>query len=459
MSYTSVEVHGFRGFANTQKLHLAVPDGKPGSGLTTIVGPNNAGKSTITEALRALGHRDATSFTEGRRNKNANDRVRLAICADDGRTKVLETVASGGSETEIRWSPDSNHELRIFSLSSRRQFNPYFGKGVWSRKTYLDQDSLPTSRGAGVERSSNRLFEIQKNRTKFDAVLKRIISPVPDWKIEQSDSGQYYLKFLAGDLAHSSEGMGEGLVSLFLIVDALYDSKAGDTIAIDEPELSLHPAFQRKLAQVFREFSANRQIVCATHSPHFVDFNAIASGGQIARVVRDSEGSKIAQLGAKSSQLISAFLRDLNNPHILGLDAREVFFLEDKIVLVEGQEDAVIYPKIADQLNLKIAGDFYGWGIGGAGNMEMFATILSELGFKKVFGLLDGNRADQLKGLQEKFSRYVFACIPADDVRSKDAIPSRPAVEGIADSKGLLKLEFVNATRAVLEGVNTYFNN
>jgi len=53
MSLSSIEILGFRGFATKQKLEIALPDGNtPGSGLTIIVGANNSGKSTITEAFR-----------------------------------------------------------------------------------------------------------------------------------------------------------------------------------------------------------------------------------------------------------------------------------------------------------------------------------------------------------------------------------------------------------------------
>ena len=36
-------------------------------------------------------------------------------------------------------------------------------------------------------------------------------------------------------------------------------------------------------------------------------------------------------------------LRDLNNPHTLGIEANEAFFLEDSIILVEGQEDVRLH--------------------------------------------------------------------------------------------------------------------
>jgi hypothetical protein len=71
---------------------------------------------------------------------------------------------------------------------------------------------------------------MQDNREGFNKILEQIINPVPEWYIDQSDTGQYYLKFRTGNEFHTSDGMGEGLVSLFFIVDALYDSNPGNIV-------------------------------------------------------------------------------------------------------------------------------------------------------------------------------------------------------------------------------------
>jgi predicted ATPase len=457
MPFVSLAINGFRGFSTTQELKLALPSGAIGSGLTTIVGPNNAGKSTVTEAIRAVAHQTPPSFADGRRNKKAGDRIEITIVADTGATKTLRTIASGGSETESAITGNLGNNLNIFSLPSRRYFSPLFNRGGdWGRGTYVANDPLPNSRANADEKGAQRLFAVQKNRAKFDQVLEKIMQPVPDWKIDQADSGQYYLKFSSGEHTHTSEGMGEGLVSLFLIVDALYDSNDGDTIVIDEPELSLHPAFQRKLALVLREFSGTRQIICSTHSPYFIDLLSFTNGGSIVRVYNDTEGSKIAPLSDTSRKNISGFLRNLSNPHIVGLDAREVFFLEDKIILVEGQEDSIIYPMIAEQLGLGLKGDVFGWGIGGADNMEIIAQILKELGFKKVFGILDGNKRERLAALKKAFPIYSFEAIAANDVRSKPAVAQKEPVDGLTDSKGKLLEGKEAAAKKIIEAVNNY---
>lgn len=38
---------------NRKRARFAVPTGSPGTGLKVIVGPNNSGKTTLTESLHA----------------------------------------------------------------------------------------------------------------------------------------------------------------------------------------------------------------------------------------------------------------------------------------------------------------------------------------------------------------------------------------------------------------------
>ena len=143
------------------------------------------------------------------------------------------------------------------------------------------------------------------------------MNPSLSWMIDQSDQGQYYLQANNDNHFHNSDGLGEGIISLIFIVDALYDSKPDGMIVIDEPELSLHPAYQRRLARLFADYAKDRQIVYATHSPYFVDFTHILNGAEIARVHKRDGGSSISQLSRSTAAQLRGFLTDHHNPHTL----------------------------------------------------------------------------------------------------------------------------------------------
>ena len=116
----------------------------------------------------------------------------------------------------------------------------------------------------------------------------------PKWTIDRIDTGQHFIKFHLGQpqFYHSSEGVGDGIISLFVIATALYELErppAQSMVVIDEPELSLHPYYQRRLRTVLSELSLDHQIVCATHSPYFVNWRDIENGAEITRAYKNAE--------------------------------------------------------------------------------------------------------------------------------------------------------------------------
>lgn len=455
MSYSKLEIIGLRGFSDKQSLNLAIPNGKEGSGLTCIVGPNNSGKSTIYESFRAISQNNPPSFTEGRRNKVAGDKAEIKLIKIDGTYIELKTTVNGGSETSFHEFGLNKNNVKILTLPSRRTFSPFFGKNAWNRDQYISSSELSAVRGSQFDNFAWRLFTIQQNQAEFNTVLGKVLGVVPSWVIEQSDNGNYYLKFNYNGSFHNSDGTGEGLLSIFTIVDTLYDSDENDFIVIDEPELSLHPSLQRKLMQLLLEYSATRQIVILTHSPYFISWVSLANGGMISRTVKEKTGTKIYELQQATTTEILSLVNNLNNPHILGLDAREIFFLDDKIILVEGQEDVIFLNIILDKIGYQLNGEFYGWGVGGADNTDKVVTMLSDLGFKKVAVIFDNNKIELIPNLQQKFQNYMFINIPTDDVRDK---PDKN-IEGLIDYGGkTIKEQHIESIIQLCLEVNSYLD-
>lgn len=453
-SYQTLRIDGLRGFASEQSLQLAVPDGRVGSGMTVVVGANNSGKSTIIEALRALSVPQSVSFTRGKRNLNAGDRVRVSLSTTNGASILVESLTPGGSET--RHEPPAR-STQLFVVPSRRSFNPFFGKTEWKRAEYIVNQGFPALRSSALDTFSYRLFEASKAKAKFDQVLRQVVDPVPDWTIDQEDNGSYFLKIRVEQGHHSSEGLGEGIISVLFIIDALYDSEPGTFIAIDEPELSLHPALQRRLAAVLAKYAADRQIIIATHSPYFVNPSIFENGGTLVRAWLSDRGITLSQLSQEAASGLSRFTADSNNPHVLGLDAREVFFLDDRIVLVEGQEDVIYYARALEDIGTDFKGQFFGWGVGGAEKMGAICAVLASLGYQRVFGLLDSDKIPIRDLLEQQYPEYRFAAIPAPDVRTKPPVDRRPGKRGLLNDKNeAIRTEYAEAFRGIVARANEY---
>ncbi|MFN3002339.1 ATP-dependent nuclease [Mycolicibacterium wolinskyi] len=461
----TLTIEGLRGYQDAQTVDLAIPDGTAGSGLTVVVGANNSGKSTVIEALTALAVRNATSYSEGKRNALSNSAVRIRADFVSGKTAEIRTVQSGGSQTE--WSSQEVEDRDIGIIQSRRGFDPYFGTmSPLTRRDYnRDYQGQAQYRPQSLDPSfTGRLFALVRDahgdRHIFDELLGRVMGGESlAWTIDQSDNGRYYIKFRleASGLSHSSEGVGEGINSLFVILSALYDLDATSVVAIDEPELSLHPQYQRRLRQVLADRAAHSQIIYTTHSPYFVDWNDIANGATIVRAhKRDAGGLALRQPSrAVLSDLVS-LLRNDNSPHTLSLHASEVFFVEDRVIITEGQEDVVFFPKIDSALGMSMQGSFYGWGAGGASNISKVCRLLRDLGYTKVVAIFDGDKASEADACREEFPDYHVAVLPADDIRSKSA-STKAAKKGLWDG-GKFDETKRSETVAMYKSVNAYLS-
>jgi predicted ATPase len=461
MSLTHLEISGLRSFADPERLELAIPNGEFGSGITVLVGPNNSGKSTIIEAFGAFSRHDprdaqyGTSFPKGMRNMRAGGRVHLRAFRTKGETSELKTIEAGGAMTETLWGG-----VGAFVLPSRRLFHPFFERfpEYMARSTYANDGEHPSLRSSTLDRINERIFSAHGSREHFNAVFAKVVDPVPEWNIEQTDDGRYYLQFQFGDVAHSSDGLGDGLLSIWLMVDALYDASESEPIVIDEPEQSLHPALQKRLFALLGEYARKRQIIYATHSPYLINWSAVLNGARITRVYKKQNRSVLSTLSQETVNRLRGFVENVNNPHVLGINAREVFFLDDRVVLVEGQEDVVFYRRIAEQLNRDMPGEFFGWGVGGASNMGLVAQMLAELGFTRVVGILDNDKAEVKRDLESKFPQFNFFVIPAKDVRSKRAISAKPPVLGLLDEAGRLRGEYKSQVEEMFDRISGVLN-
>jgi len=299
MNFSKIEISGFRGFAEKGELNFAVPNNNAGSGLTIVVGANNSGKSTIFEAIRAVSQNQAPSIIEEQRNIKTGTKVEITLWDTEDKAIRLSTIAAGGSETEYNY-PD-NYDVQdfqnsIFTLQSRRAFNPAFEKIELTLNDYrLNAQTIRKTRPNSNDFFTSRLFAIIKDKEKhekFNTEFSKVIGKEIQWTIDENAAG-HYIKFFFGNTTHNSDGVGDGIISLFAIVDSLYDSNEESMVVIDEPELSLHPAYQKRLMDLIVEYAKNRQIVVFTHSPYFIDWNALFNGGKLYRTVRDDDGIRI----------------------------------------------------------------------------------------------------------------------------------------------------------------------
>jgi predicted ATPase len=463
-SIARLTVDGLRGVSGELPLHLAIPNGSPGSGLTILVGANNSGKSTVVEAFDALSRNrgNPPTFSIGKRNVHQPNHLRISCTfhGDDEKQNFLELVYGGA---ESRWVKREVDDVDISVVPSRRGFEPFFSRSMAvDRRWFYSQRPTAQYRPQSIQSFEGRLFKINssEDRPKFDAMLSRVMGRPTQWTIDEMDGGQNFLKFYEStpQFYHSSDGVGDGIISLFVIVSALYDSEPGSVIVIDEPELSLHPQFQRRLATLISELSSDRQIVCATHSPYFINWPDVENGAEITRCYKNADYNvRLARASRPALAAMVSLGKDTHNPHLLGLNATEVFFLDDQVIVTEGQEDVVYFEKISKELDKHMVGDFYGWGAGGAKKIGTVCHLLRDLHYSKVVGIFDADQPEEKAKCDAEFEKYRFVLLPADDIRDKPSQQEKPAKAGLWKS-GLSDETTRAATVEIYDKINEYMN-
>ncbi len=235
---------------------------------------------------------------------------------------------------EANLSGESYHDLLMgyFGSTSRNQTSllqiaaNYFAA---KRRKYEGD------RQVGYEKQWNNDEEV-KLVTKY---LDRLMY---SWNLEQIDYKKNIykinLKKDGKNFTIDQASSGEKEIINFLLGIFSFNIKFG-TIIIDEPELHLHPKWQTILTDLFLELSksnkTDNQFILSTHSPVFVSKKTVSKTIRINK--NDDNASEVVCLQNREFGSVKDIL------HIVNTHNNEKIFFADKVVLVEGIHDRIIY--------------------------------------------------------------------------------------------------------------------
>ncbi|MEY9863517.1 putative ATP-dependent endonuclease of OLD family [Catenulispora sp. GAS73] len=240
-------------------------------------------------------------------------------------------------------------------------------------------------------------------------------------------------------LSDQSDGMRQLMsMTLFLLAQG-----TANVIAIDEPELHLHPTSQRTAANLFA--GAQNQLLLVTHSPFVMErfepsqVVAISPQGRV-RQLPTSALTNIDKLRARwwSSRLLEA------------LSARSV-------VLVEGVADRYVVEGVGRALDIGL--DRLGCTVFDIDGADKFPNLFNFLGPKgfdvELFGLVDADRKNKWVGaFNDKpaniLGRRIWVCDP-DLEGEYCAALGGPAVAKILINAGVCKQADLLQTACVSE--------
>ncbi|MGF7117872.1 ATP-dependent nuclease [Methanobacterium oryzae] len=177
----------------------------------------------------------------------------------------------------------------------------------------------------GVKRIDERLSELG-----YSWEIKRLSSTLYKIIIIQN-SRQFYIE-------QASSGEKELINFLFGIFT--FNIENG-LIIIDEPELHLHPKWQSALLDLFINLSeeTGNQFILSTHSPSFINNKTISN---VIRIYMDENSSNKVEIDE------SKFANAKDLLHMINSQNNEKMFFADKVVLVEGIHDRLIFEKLIE---------------------------------------------------------------------------------------------------------------
>ncbi len=191
-------------------------------------------------------------------------------------------------------------------------------------------------------------------------------------------------------------------------------------LLFEEPEIYLHPKAVLLLRDALYELCKDSpfQILCCSHSPALIDISRPHTS--IVRVVKQDSKTNFYQVGEDVLASDKERLQMINrfNPHIC-----ETFFA-DKVVLVEGDTEAVVIRDLIARISPK--SDIFVLNTGTKNNIPFFQKILTHFNIiqhiihdcdsadKKSAWALNRKIWDNIIAANNQFAllarRYVFVC-------------------------------------------------
>lgn len=136
---------------------------------------------------------------------------------------------------------------------------------------------------------------------------------------------------------------GEKEIINFILGMFAFSLKEGIVI-VDEPELHLHPKWQALLLNIFLQLSreTGNQFIVSTHSASFITRDTV---NYVTRIYRDPvSGSSTAVQCSASGNTTKDYI------HIINAHNNEKIFFCDKVILVEGIHDRVLFESVLSSL-------------------------------------------------------------------------------------------------------------
>ena len=349
-----IRVGGFRGIGAPVDVALGP--------FVALVGPNGAGKSSLVDALRLIADATRLGLPAALDAQGGFARVRRAATDDPQSPVLIELeleVEQQPTSYALRLAPLGDHRYRVQSEEGRvgdTAFSVHDGtwQGPSGTSPRVDPENLALSLVGGdyrfqqlleavrgmesyafsleslrqlVARSSRArmerdglgwaaiLDEQPTDTWKADlvAVLRRLTGDIDDVEVQRL-SGFPVVRFHHRSTGRFLEATQEsdGTLRVAGIMTALLQLPAPSLIAIEEPELAVHPGAMGLLVDELRGATARTQVLITTQSSDVVD---LLSVDELRVVSSTATGAAIASVSERQRAIVKERLFSLGELH------------------------------------------------------------------------------------------------------------------------------------------------
>lgn len=357
-----------------------------------IVGHNNAGKSTMIEALRIISvvssrFKHAIYSPAPPELKFPAKTKGLQINIDhlkiDRRSIVYQYKEDEGAVAEIVAIFDDNISIHVYLSSeiffatvdvNKRQIRskaealkvpdielyimPQIGL-IREDEPLLTKDTVRNNMSTRLasRHFRNELFLYRKNYEEFRNIAQ---TTWPGLRISDLSyiQDENIIQLLVYDSNYAAEIglMGSGLQMWLQMVWFISRCPSTCTIVLDEPDVYMHPDLQRKILKIVRQ--KFQQIIIATHS---VEMISAVEPSQIVTIDKTSRKMRYAD----SYTAVQNLVNNLGSDHNLSLvrlgGARKCIFVEGKDIKILSKFHEILYPQSNESLDQLPTVSLGGW--------------------------------------------------------------------------------------------------
>jgi predicted ATPase len=275
----SIHVEGFRCLKDV-KFEL--------TDLHAFIGPNDSGKTTLLEAIRAV----PTLAQVGFRKTKEFWRVDFedGLRAEKSRKAPTGVLHRNGVPAEWSELGKLNAPVPLVRLDPDELRKPTKLIPSSTPRVWFINDrglGLPAVYDALLNRRMSAFLAIQDSVKELFPTVEALVLDTPD------ESTKSIGVRLRDGTQVGTEHLSEGML-YFLAFAAMQHLGPTPIVLVEEPENGLHPARIVDVVRVLREIAKTSQVVIATHSPILVNE---LQPEEVSVVTRDSDtGTKVSRL-------------------------------------------------------------------------------------------------------------------------------------------------------------------